>query len=478
MNFSKKFIPLFYVVLFITLIGLVVINFSDIRAKYSDDCLVCHSDKDLTMEKNGKKISLFVDGSHYKNSVHGGLDCKDCHVNYNQDDIPHNPKSKGVDCKSCHDNVKSAENWVHKNVQCSDCHSRHSIQPAKEFSKNKDFCFTCHTSKNVTSFKQSKHIRSNIDCSNCHKGGHQTAKISKSASTQVCASCHKQASNQVVNSVHKIAYGKGTPVCVDCHGSHNPLGSRLLIQEQKCVKCHFDEKKFPGSEKGSAAFVKQYQKSIHGMSSKNGKLAATCADCHGDHMIQTLEKPNATLNKANIMNTCGKCHKEVVDKFKTSQHGVELLKGNEKAPVCTDCHGEHSIHSVDSDSSFTKLNQTDLCIKCHDGQKLPHKNNKGEEVSINNYKESYHYKALKEGKNNAATCSDCHGSHEMKKASDPTSRVFIRNIPTTCGQSKCHTKQLGEYKGSIHESAITQKNSLDAPVCTSCHGNHQVMNKS
>ena len=144
MNFSKKFIPLFYVVLFITLIGLVVINFSDIRAKYSDDCLVCHSDKDLTMEKNGKKISLFVDGSHYKNSVHGGLDCKDCHVNYNQDDIPHNPKSKGVDCKSCHDNVKSAENWVHKNVQCSDCHSRHSIQPAKEFSKNKDFCFTCH----------------------------------------------------------------------------------------------------------------------------------------------------------------------------------------------------------------------------------------------------------------------------------------------------------------------------------------------
>ena len=36
-----------------------------------DECLVCHSDKTLTLERNGKTLSLFVDEEHFNSSMHG-----------------------------------------------------------------------------------------------------------------------------------------------------------------------------------------------------------------------------------------------------------------------------------------------------------------------------------------------------------------------------------------------------------------------
>jgi nitrate/TMAO reductase-like tetraheme cytochrome c subunit len=194
-------------------------------------------------------------------------------------------------------------------------------------------------------------------------------------------------------------------------------------------------------------------------------------------MIQQENNPKAATNRAKLSETCGNCHKDVVDHYKKSQHGIEMMKNNPKAPSCADCHGEHDIKSVITSSEFSKINQVELCLKCHQEQKLPHKNFKGEEGLVSHYKDSYHYKALLEGKTGAATCSDCHGSHDMKKDSDPASTINKKNIPQTCGQSNCHVKQLSEYTGSIHEVAITKKNNPDAPNCTDCHGKHQIAKK-
>ena len=35
-----------------------------------------------------------------------------------------------------------------------------------------------------------------------------------------------------------------------------------------------------------------------------------------------------------------------------------------------------------------------------------------------------------------------------------------------------------EYKESIHGVAVLQKGNLDAPVCTNCHGEHNIMSPS
>ena len=455
-------------------------TYQKIKAKGIDDCLVCHEDKDLTMEKNGKKISIFVNGSEYKKSMHGGFDCVDCHQNYKAEELPHNPKKIDIDCKSCHDNVKSESGNVHNNVKCYTCHSYHNVKSVKELSKTQsDNCLSCHKSKNVQSFKGSVHDKKNVKCEGCHQGGHNVKKISKNEASNICGKCHSKDQKAVNNSVHQIVLKQGNskaPGCVECHGSHKIVSSKTDIESQKCLKCHLDEKMFPGEGKGSTKFISEYKTSIHSIIQKNGNQAAGCTDCHGNHMIEHSDPKNTSNSKTKILETCGKCHGNLVENFKNSMHGQEYLKGNEKAPSCGTCHGEHNIKSVSLSDEFSKINQVDQCLKCHQEQKLPHKNYKGEEVLISNYKDSYHYIALKNGKN-GATCSDCHGSHEMKKVDDPEAKINKKNIPKTCGQSGCHVKQLNDYAGSIHEISLTQKNSPDAPNCNTCHGNHQIAKK-
>ena len=45
-------------------------------------------------------------------------------------------------------------------------------------------------------------------------------------------------------------------------------------------------------------------------------------------------------------------------------------------------------------------------------------------------------------------------------------------IPATCG--KCHTKEYTDYAGSIHGQALLKKGLLNVPVCTDCHGKHDL----
>ena len=49
------------------------------RAQDVDDCLTCHEDPDLTTERDGFEVSLFLDIDKYHSSVHGDMDCIDCH---------------------------------------------------------------------------------------------------------------------------------------------------------------------------------------------------------------------------------------------------------------------------------------------------------------------------------------------------------------------------------------------------------------
>jgi hypothetical protein len=451
-------------------------------AQNSNICFACHEDHDLTMERDGKTISLYVNPKTYEKSVHGSAECTDCHVNYNPDEVPHTKTLQKVNCKSCHDDVKGLDKSVHVNVNCYDCHSKHEIIPAKEFAKEQTkACLKCHTGRNVQQFKTSAHAKKGLGCESCHKGGHNVTAVTKSEIPGICGKCHTSHEKSFNNSVHETVFksgNKNAPSCVDCHGEHKIISSKMSIESQSCLKCHLDKKLFPGNEVGSAEFVEKYKTSIHSSIEKNGQEAAGCVDCHGNHMIQSPENPSATINKMQLPKTCGKCHKDVEEKFLSSAHGKALLNKSVAAPTCITCHKEHSIEAVSQSSEFSKINQVEMCLKCHIGGTLPQKNYKGEKVPITDYKNSFHYMALKNGNENAATCSDCHGAHQMKKYDDPTSKIYKKNIASTCGQSDCHTKELAEYTGSIHEVALMTKNAMDAPTCTTCHGNHQILQKT
>lgn len=473
------------VLIFITAIAFAAIlilsgDISQSTSKKSDECLSCHEDSELSYEKNGKKISLYINEKLYKKSVHEGNECEDCHLGYNPEEIPHSKSNEKVKCNNCHENLKGIEKSVHNNVDCYECHTKHEVIPAKELQKKQtENCLSCHKNKNIQQFSSSVHAKNNIGCNGCHKGGHETVNIQKSEVSNVCGKCHNENKMAFKNSIHHTVLKSGNanaPVCTDCHGAHQILTSKISIESEGCLNCHLNQKLFPGDAKGSASFVAKYKTSVHASLEKGQAEAAGCVDCHGDHMIQNPENPKSSTRVARQIETCGKCHKDITDKFKKSKHGQELLKGNDKAPACSDCHGEHDIKSTLLSDEFSKLNLADKCLSCHKEGKIPHKNFQGEEELITGYQKSVHYNALRKGDQNAPTCSDCHGAHEMETADNPDSRISKKNIASTCGQSNCHGDQLKDYSGSIHQIGVSENNK-DAPTCNNCHGNHGIISK-
>lgn len=72
----------------------------------------------------------------------------------------------------------------------------------------------------------------------------------------------------------------------------------------------------------------------------------------------------------------------------------------------------------------------------------------------------------------AATCSSCHGAHDILDPKNPKSRTFRGNIPATCGA--CHQGIQQEYLRGIH-GKLSAAGDARAPVCTSCHTAHQIV---
>ncbi|HEX9090594.1 MAG TPA: cytochrome c3 family protein, partial [Anaerolineales bacterium] len=83
--------------------------------------------------------------------------------------------------------------------------------------------------------------------------------------------------------------------------------------------------------------------------------------------------------------------------------------------------------------------------------------------------DSMHAQAAEAGNLSAPICTDCHGSHYIHPPDQPRTL-----IPATCGN--CHKQEYSVYQSSIHGNALKQEANPDVPVCTTCHGVHNIQN--
>jgi hypothetical protein len=177
---------------------------------------------------------------------------------------------------------------------------------------------------------------------------------------------------------------------------------------------------------------------VHGQAVANGsQQAAVCTDCHGAHDILPANDATSRVNKFNVPATCGKCHARVTTAFLQSIHGQALSRGNSLAPVCTDCHGIHTIKAPSDPNSSVSSGHlaTETCARCHQGVRLTQEFGvAGNRVST--YLDSYRGLASQGGSVVVANCSSCHGVHNILPSSDPRSTVNPANLDATCGQ--CH----------------------------------------
>ena len=201
----------------------------------------------------------------------------------------------------------------------------------------------------------------------------------------------------------------------------------------------------------SAGFISAYEKSVHGAALLGGnKKAANCVDCHSAHNIIGGIESNSTVNRLNIPTTCAKCHPAIAKEYLQSIHGVSAMNGVKEAPVCTDCHGEHNIMKPTDPGAPTSFKNVSsrVCSPCHSSVKLSQKFG----ISSDRFKtfaDSYHGLALRGGSVEVANCVSCHGVHNIKPASDPTSTINKKNLAKTCGA--CHKGANANFAvGKIH----------------------------
>jgi hypothetical protein len=195
----------------------------------------------------------------------------------------------------------------------------------------------------------------------------------------------------------------------------------------------------------------------------------TCVSCHTRVRINH----DPVCEDSGPVN-CATCHSEAVSDFMASAHGLELARGNEIAPYCTDCHGSHDILSRSNPASLTfPRNVPDLCGTCHrEGEPAAVAYTGTEEEIVNRYVMSIHGRGLSEsGLVVTATCVSCHTAHSELPSSDEGSTVHADNIAGTC--ATCHTGVYQTFVTSVHSPAVTTTEEA-LPTCNDCHTSHEV----
>ncbi len=205
-----------------------------------------------------------------------------------------------------------------------------------------------------------------------------------------------------------------------------------------CAGCHGEAGKMDKYQLHQRGPVVSYEHSAHGIAllEKNRADAAVCTDCHGVHDLYPSVDPASRLHWQNIPHTCGQCHQEVEAEFTRSVHGQAVARGVRDAPVCTDCHGEHTISDPSlARSRVSAAHIPETCGQCHGAARITARYEIPADV-VDTYMQSYHGLGGRLGNVTVASCASCHGHHEILPSTDPASSVNRANLPTTCG--RCH----------------------------------------
>ena len=246
----------------------------------------------------------------------------------------------------------------------------------------------------------------------------------------------KVITDRFLGSVH------GKLQCTDCHKNITQIPHEKTTIQVGCVGCHksmLEEAKEAGKT-NTAEFTKlenmvkqsdEYLHSIHAQPSSvdQSRTNATCYNCHDAHYVYPPSSANYDWWRLNLPYTCGKCHAYELAEYKKSVHGTEVLQqGNPRAPVCSDCHNGMNIQNPFLPA--TQLVITKNCGKCH----------KEEYAS---YLDTYHGQVNKLGFTFTAQCFNCHGTHDIKRVTNPASSVYPANRLKTCQQ--CHAKATAGF---------------------------------
>ena len=361
---------------------------------------------------------------------------------------------------------------AHRSLSCSACHAEFSAKdhPQRAFrsreqysSKASSVCRQCHAEEQLKKSPVHASLLAKDNkapvCSGCHNphtvtsvaGGKQFV-----SEKDHCLRCHQHAMGITLRNGEKVS------LKVDAAALEGSVHTKLA-----CFDCHFGfsatrhpKRNFNTPRDFSIAQAEacrrchfdKYTKtleSIHYSILSHGNLKApVCTDCHGAHTVV-----QARADKLKSSKRCGKCHQAIFGTYTKSIHGTALVQeNNTDVPICADCHTAHSIQGAHTQDYRDKV--PEICGKCHGNSTLMKKYGLNPGV-VTSYLQDFHgvtlkfYQRQKDGtapdsaRKAIATCVDCHGIHDITKTTGPTTNIVKARLKNRC--QKCHAGATEEF---------------------------------
>jgi cytochrome b subunit of formate dehydrogenase len=324
------------------------------------------------------------------------------------------------------------------NEECLLCHAEPDVVDMAEVNPREGLL--------VTESDLSHSVHADFDCVFCHEGIDDIPHAPElpRADPEVCSGCHPDTYDEYQRSAHGTALQAGdphAPGCTNCHGTHDihPADdpeSKVypLVLAETCGACHGDEQFALEHAVEVPDAYQTYVSGVHGRGLLRAGLliSASCVDCHGSHDILPESDPDSMVFPLNLSETCGTCHRGLLEEFSESIHGQLLSEGSTDVPTCSTCHNTHGIAPAAVDTFVTAA--VAECGTCH-------------AEMLSSYTGTYHGKVTAMGFTGVAACSSCHTAHHILPADDPRSSVNPDNLLATC--AGCHEGATENFAGYI-----------------------------
>jgi predicted CXXCH cytochrome family protein len=283
--------------------------------------------------------------------------------------------------------------------------------------------------------------------------------------------------------------------------------------DASCRSCHGDSDAvvvFPsGEELPVRVDLAAFDASAHGAAND---VSIGCGGCHAPAQYQFPHPPpegdDLRAYAISQSETCVRCH----DPHLTAHPGPEWSGGFDPtlsesgiSVVCTDCHGDHQVQTVDAwqqpatttvcADCHTAMGigptdpnalvqhvqaglfgqrqvNNDFCMGCHGPPDRTMTFPNGDVVSISIDGEAFHASVHGLGNSwQALACTDCHENYNYPHPplQVESAREYTIQQSELC--ARCHQPQHEGQLHSTHAEALAEGN-LDAATCVDCHGSH------
>jgi hypothetical protein len=271
-----------------------------------------------------------------------------------------------------------------------------------------------------------------------------------------CTACHPRFPHAPAGTQRPVMAS-----CFSCHGlRHGPQG---IIAAADCSKCHT----LPRSQLVPKDHVAGYKGKPHVVpgtlelrtSCMMCHTKAQCDACHAASKVSWETTQSFTFDPGN---GCLACHKGELPRLTAPVTESSLDSSAHRTLTCGQCHPDFRYDDGVNQTKLWNVNAGLACASCHDHDK-----------ETAQWAASIHGSRAASDAVPAATCSGCHGGHDIErlKTRAAKGRLRLSGQKMCVGSCHAHAAAYASYNDWWHGTAY-KAGAADAPACWTCHGAH------